>query len=200
MTTTEEENTDSGSRKRFSEADFASAKELYELGKAGIAELSDMFGISRQTLSKRFKDANVVRGSRAHEVSQAAGAAVKAVQERFAEGRAQMIEETRMEGLKALKQARLIGQKIVVETVKKGDPLSMIDDDLRALGRFNKILIDNVGKALEILKADEHVDDEDLPTLTIADLTDEDILQHHINTGALPEDATIEDLNLETDL
>lgn len=197
---TEEDKDDSGSRKRLSDADFASARELYELGKAGIAELADDFGVSRQTLSKRFKDAGVVRGSRAHELSQAQGAAVKAVQERFAEGRAQWIEETRVDGLKALKQARLIGQKIVVEAMKKNDPLSTVDDDLRALGRFNKILIDNVGKALEILRADEHVDDEDLPTLTIADLTDDDILQHHINTGALPEDATIEDLNLETDL
>lgn len=200
MTEDEDKLDDSGVRKRLSDADFASARELYELGKAGIAELADEFGVSRQTLSKRFKDVGAVKGSRAHELTQAATQAVKATVERFADSRAQWIEETRVDGLKALKQARLIGQKIVVETMKKGDPLGTVDDDLKALSRLNKILIDNLGASLNILKANEHVDDADLPTLTLEDLTDSDILNHHISTGALPEDATIEDLNLETDL
>lgn len=203
MTNEDDKTDDSGARKRFSDADFAAARELYELGKAGIAELAEDFGVSRQTLSKRLKDAGSVRGSRAHELTQAAGAAAKAVAERFTEGRAQWIEETRIEGLKSLKQVRMIGQKILVEEVRRssgtGGPTSLagVDDDLRALGRMNKILIENLGAALNILKADEHVDDDDLPTLTVADLTDTDILNHHIATGVLPEDATVEDLNSE---
>lgn len=194
--TEEDDDTTSGSKRRFTDADFETARELYELGKAGIAELALDFGVSRQTLSKRLKDAGAIKGSRAHEVGAAAGAAAKATVERFADRRAEWIEETRLQGLAALKQARLIGQKIVVDTVKAGNSLATVDDDLKALGRFNKILIDNIGKSLEVLRADEHIDEDDLPILTIEDLTDEDILNHHKSTGALDEDATIEDLNL----
>lgn len=186
-----------GVKKRLTDAEFATATELYELGKSSVAELAHDFGVSRQALSKRFKDAGIVKASRAGEVAGAAGAAVKATVERFSERRTEMIEETRMSGLAALKQARMIGQKIVIDAMRSvpPKPLGMVDDDLKALGRFNKVLIDNLDATLRILKSDEHIDEEDLPTLTIEDLTDEDILRHHISTGALDEDATIEDIN-----
>jgi DNA-binding Lrp family transcriptional regulator len=190
------------STKRMSDAEFATIRELYELGKAGIAELSDQFGFSRQTLSKRLKEAGAVKGSRAHELAAVAKAAAVATTERFAEKRAEMIEDTRMSGIPALKQARMLAQKVVLDQVKRSSSgggkidLAAIDDDLRAIGRYNKILVDNINATLGILKADEHTDDADLPTLTIEDLTDDDILRHHIGTGALPEDATVEDLNL----
>lgn len=200
----EEDKDGSGGKRRITDADFAAMKELYELGKLGVTELSDEFGVSRQAISKRFKDAGIVRGSRAHELAATAGAAVKAVTERFAESKAQWIEETRIEAVKTLKQTRLIGQRMVVDAMKgaaaagaTAGSLAGIDDDMRALGRYNKLIIDNYNAALGILKADEHVDDEDLPNLTVDDLTNEDVLEHHISTGALPEDATIDDLNLE---
>lgn len=197
--TEESRETASGSKKRLTDAEFATAVELYELGKSGIAELAEDFGVSRQTLSKRFKEAGVVKASRANEIAAAVGAVQKAQAERFADRRAELIEETRMAGLNALKQARLIGQKIVVDQMKAPAPMSGVDDDLRALGRFNKILIDNLEATLRILKADEHIDEEDLPILTIEDLTDQDILDHHKSTGALDESATLEDINLEID-
>lgn len=185
----------SGSRRRLTDAEFAAAKELYELGKAGIAELAQQYGCARQTLSRRFKDVGAIKGSRAHELAAAQGAAVKATVERFAEKRSEWIEDTRIEALRALKQARLIAQKIAIDALKKNDPLGTVDDDLRAAGRLNKIIADNFTKALEILRSDEHIDEDDLPVLTVEDLTDEDILQHHISTGALEPDATIEDIN-----
>lgn len=186
--------------KRMTESEFATARELYELGKATIAELAKEFGVSRQTLSKRFSDLGVVKGSRAHELTTASTAAQKAVLERFAEKRAEMIEETRMTGYQAYKQARMIAQKIAFDQLKKNQPLGDVDADLRAAGRLNKIIIDNVNAALALLNADEHIDEADLPVLTIEDLTAEDILNHHKSTGALDEDATIEDINLEFNL
>ncbi|PZR92262.1 MAG: hypothetical protein DI537_13830 [Stutzerimonas stutzeri] len=204
--TTQAEGSGSGSR-RLSDAEFAEAKELYELGQLGLVELADKYGVSRQALSKRLRGAGAVKSSRAHEIAAAASAAAKgaaassaaAVAERFADRRAEWIEETRLEGVNALKQARLLARKIVAEQVKKAStgiaaPMAAIDDDLKAVQRFNKILIDNIGEALRILKADEHVEEEDLPGLRIEDLTDAEILEHHKQTGALPEDATIEDM------
>lgn len=187
-------NTTVRSNTRLSDADYATCKELYELGKKGLVELADEYGVSRQTLSRRFRKDNVVKASRAHEVAKAAAQVV----ERFAEKRSEWIEETRMQGMSALKQAALLSQKLVVDQAKKmasGGHMAEIDDDLKAMGRYNKILIDNLEARLRILRADEHVDSEDLPTLSIEDLTEREILDHHIGTGALPEDATIEDLN-----
>lgn len=190
---------DAGSkRRRLTDAEFASARELYELGKQGLSELADDLGVSRQTLSRRFKDAGVVKGSRVGEVAQA----VKATVERYAARRAEWIEETRLESYKALKQVRLIGQNIVAAAVRNTPPgqspsLAPVDDDMKALGRYNKILLDNYNGVLGLLDAANYTDEEDLPVLQIEDLTSFDILQHHINTGVLPEDATIEDLNAD---
>lgn len=192
-----EQETDTGVKKRLSDADFAAARELYELGKAGIAELSREYGVSRQTFTRRFNEVGAIKGSRANEVADAAAAAAKAAAEKYSAKRAEWIEETRIDGIKSLKQARLIGQKMVVDAVKAGRALGTVDDDLKALGRFSKILVESITTTLTILNADEHIDENELPILTVEDLTKDDILEHHIKTGAMPEDATIDDLELD---
>lgn len=187
---------------RMTGADFAEARELYELGKATLGELADTYGVSRQALSKRFKAAGVVKDSRKDEIAavassaakSATGASVTATVERFTDRRADWIEETRINGFQALKQTQMIARKLVLDAVKAGNPVSSVDDDLKAMGRLNKILVDNIAASLDLLQAHEHVDEEDLPTLVIEDLTDEEILRHHIATGALPEDTTVEEM------
>lgn len=185
----------------MTDAELAEAKELYELGKANLVELSEKYGISRQALSRRLKDVGAVKNSRVGEVAAATAAAAKAAAvaaaERFADRRADWIEETRIDGVNSLKQIRLLTRKVVLDAMKAGRPVATAEDDLKALQRFNKIICDNLQNALSILRADEMVDQDSLPTLRIEDLTDEDILQHHKNTGALPEDATVADMLAE---
>lgn len=180
-------------KKRITDAEFAAARELYELGKQGISELAAELGITRQTLSRRFKDVGAVKGSRAHEVAKA----VKDAEMRFAARRADWIEEARVQGFSLLKEARLIGRKIVHDTVRNNASLETIDDDMRALARYNKMLVDNFDATMRILDANNYIDETELPILQIEDLTADRILDHHISTGVLPEDATIEDLNTE---
>ena len=189
----DEDDAGSGPKKRMSDADFAAAKEIYELGKQGIAEIAADFGVSRQTISRRFKAAGIVKGSRAGEVAQA----VKATVERFATSRAERIEETRMAGFNALKQARMISQKMFVDMVRDGKEPATRADDFKALQIYNKLMLDNINGTLGVLDAANYTDEEDLPVLQIEDLTAEDILRHHINTGVLPEDATVGDLNAD---
>jgi DNA-binding MarR family transcriptional regulator len=196
----EEKEVSASGGKRMTDSEFQTARELYELGKATIAELAKEFGVTRQALSKRFSDLGIVKASRAHELTTAAVAAEKVVLERFAEKRAELIEETRMTGFQALKQARMIAQRIAIDQLKKSAPLGDVDADLRAASRLNKIVIDNIDAALRLLNADEHIDEVDLPVLTIEDLTNQDILDHHKSTGALDDDATIEDINMELGL
>jgi transcriptional regulator with XRE-family HTH domain len=188
--------------KRMSDADFAEAKELYELGKAGLSELADQFGVSRQALSQRLKSAGAVKGSRAHEVAAAAkkavtgaaGSSAAATAERFADKRGEWIEETRITGFRQLKLARQLAQKVVQDALSAGRSIATTDDELKAVMRLNKILCDNIESTLNLLEADKHVDQNDLPSLNIEDLTNEDILKHHIGTGALPEGSTVDDM------
>ncbi|QWY82987.1 hypothetical protein [Rhizobium phage RHph_X66] len=188
--------------KRMSDADFAEAKELYELGKAGLSELADQFGVSRQALSQRLKSAGSVKGSRAHEVAAAAkkavtgaaGSSAAATAERFADKRGEWIEETRITGFRQLKLARQLAQKVVQDALSAGRSIATTDDELKAVMRLNKILCDNIESTLNLLEADKHVDENDLPSLNIEDLTNEDILKHHIGTGALPEGSTVQDM------
>ncbi|SOC90009.1 hypothetical protein SAMN05216358_0025 [Rhizobium sp. AN5] len=193
------------SGRRLTDAEFAEARELYELGKAGLVELADQYGISRQALSDRFKRAGSKKAMRAHEVAAAirkaatasTSAAATATIERFADRRSDWIEETRINGYNQLKLARGLAQKAIKDAMAAGRPIASADDDLKAVMRLNKILCDNIEHTLHLLEADKHVDQNDLPTLNIEDLTDEDILKHHIGTGALPEDATVEDMLAE---
>jgi hypothetical protein len=197
----DEEDKVSGSG-RMSSADFAEARELYELGKASLGELADTYGVSRQALSKRFKAAGAVKDSRKDEIAAVAGAAAKsasaataaAIAERFTDRRADWIEETRIQGYQALKSVKILAHKTLMDAHRSGVSVSTVDEDMKTFARLNKILVDNIAASLDLLQAHEHVDEEDLPTLIIEDLTDDEILRHHISTGALPEDTTIEEM------
>lgn len=191
------EQTSGSSSSRMSEEDYDSACDLYERGDLSISELSDKFSVSRQALYKRFKSGGIVKGSKA------TLAEVKKVVDRFADLRGDFIEETRIQGYQALRQVQLLARKTVLDQAKRAslpgstDRIGDVDDDMKTLGRLNKILVDNIAASLGVLRADDHVDSDDLPSLSIEDLTDQDVLDHHISTGALDENATIEDLNLE---
>ena len=189
----------------MTDADFAIARDRYELGTHTLVELADEFGITRQALSNRFKRNGVVKGSRSHELAEASSKGTKkaaeeaaAAAERFSDIRAEWIEDTRIQGVKSLKQVRLIAQKTLVDELRRpGGNVGAIEDQMKVLARYNKTLLDNLEGTLRILKSDEHVDEDDLPILSIEDLTDEEILEHHKMTGALPEDATVEEMLAE---
>jgi len=188
--------------RRLTDAEWAQIVESYELGIKGVVELADEFGVSRQNLSQRFKNNGIRRGSRAHEVqaavqqaavNQAAAAAARA--ETFAAKRAAWIEETRLQGYQMIRNATLIAAKLVGDTVKTNASMASIDDDLKAIRRFQLTLIEGIDARLnKILRADETVDENELPELPLVDLTAEDIVKHHQDIGALDEDTDIDAL------
>jgi hypothetical protein len=173
---------------RLTDQQWAEICDLYETDKAGVVELAKKYGVSRQNLTKRFKTEGIIRGSRVP------GASSEPDVERFADSRGRWIEEARVSGHNSLKQANMLTRKIVIDHLKAGGKMEAIDADLMAAQRYNKILVDNLAATLKLLGADDYVDEDDLPELHIEDLTQEEILQHHKNTGALEEDATIEDM------
>jgi hypothetical protein len=173
---------------RLTDQQWAEICELYETDKAGVVELAKKYGVSRQNLTKRFKTEGIIRGSRVP------GASSEPEVERFADKRGLWIETTRVNGFKSLQQANMLTRKILSDGLKSGSGLGTIDEDLIAAQRYDKILRDNLAATLKLLGADDYVDEDDLPELHIEDLTQEEILQHHKNTGALEEHATIEDM------
>ncbi|WP_276122714.1 hypothetical protein [Pararhizobium qamdonense] len=205
--------------KRLSESDYAEAKELYELGKMRLSDLGEKFDVSRQALHRRFKADGVEYGSRASEVQAAVSAGVKqavastagqqatAAIERYNDKRAEWIEETRTNGYKALKQADMLAKKIVADALKNAaaaggsstGTLASTDDDLKAVQRYQKILVENTITRLDILRANDLVDEDDLPSIHFEDLTDEDILAHHRENGLIGEgedpDAILAEIN-----
>jgi transposase-like protein len=186
---TEDEEDAAGRVTRLTDQQWAEICELYETGTSGVVELADKFGVSRQNLSKRFKTEGVIRGSRAPST-----ASSEPEIERFSDNRGRWIEEARISGHNALKQANMLTRKIVIDNLKAGRPMAAVDEDLMAAQRYNKILVDNIAAHMKLLDAENYTDEEDLPELHVEDLTQEEILQHHKNTGALEEDATIEDM------
>jgi hypothetical protein len=190
----DEESNNSGSE-RLSQEVFDRIRYEYETGQKNLGDLAEEAGVSRQGLSRRLKRAGAVKNSRIHELKKPENAPEP--DKSYSANRAKWIEETRVSGFNALKQAQIIARKTVADAVRSNQSLATIDDDLKAIQRYNKTLADNILATLNLLDADNYIDEEDLPQLLIQDLTDEEILEHHKATGALPEDATIEDLNSE---
>ncbi|MER9496395.1 hypothetical protein NKI86_32090, partial [Mesorhizobium sp. M0320] len=145
------EDEDDKKARRLTEAERAEIREKFELGQAGTVELSDKYGISRQALSKWFKKEGITKGSRAHEVQaainnsvkaavgSAAGAAAAQAIERYSEKRLEWIEETRVAAIKDLKTAKQIARKIMAEALQKSAAPASIDDDLKAIHRYQNI-------------------------------------------------------------
>src|SRR5690606_37493956 len=104
-----------------------------------------------------------------------------------------------LQGYGSLKMVQQLAQKIVADHMRSAAPgstpaMAAVEDDLKAVQRFGKILNDNLDARLRLLDADNFTAEEDLPSLVIEDVTDEEILEVFKNNGFMPEDATLEDM------
>ena len=176
-------------RRRLSAHEWVQIVDIYEMGNKGISELADEYGVTRQTISRYFQQNNIQRGSKAAQIAAqaavAASAAAAKAAERYAEKRAEWIEETRIQGYNNLKQAAALINKRIVEIYKTpgGAPAAALDD-IKTLKLYQQALIENFNFRLEgILKASDMMDETNLPTLEISDLTDEDLDEHYRAIG-----------------
>lgn len=183
--------------RRLAEKEFQTARDLYERGLRSLMEIAKDLGVSRQALSKCFKTAGVTKGSRAAELAAAGHKAAVAVAERYSDKRAGWIEETRMTAVNVLKQSLSLARYTVMENVKASKSPAVIDQDLKALARYNRIVIENVEATLRVLNADEYVDESNIPLLIVEDLANEDIPKHYKSIGSLPLEVAAEDLMAE---
>lgn len=185
--------------RRLSKEEWAELVLDYEQGTAGVVELSDKFGISRQAIAKEFKLRGTMKNSRRDEYEKAKTAAATAtvkVAERYAERRAEWIEETRLQGYTALKQANALLNRRILEVYKTpGTPAASAMEDIKTLKLYQKALIENFDFRLgRLLNADDVVNEADLPNLLIEDMTVEDVIEHFKDKDLVDDDADLDEL------
>lgn len=187
--------------RRLTSEEWREVKRLYEEGDRSIKSLSEQFKISVTGLSQRFKNNGIKRGSRRNEIEEAERkaqleAAAK-MAESYAAKRGQLIEEYRLNGINALKRVQLLAHKVVADALKASQPVSSTEDDLKAIQRYNKIVVDNLEGQKSILDPEGFTELTLFDKLEVVDLTDEDILNHRIGIGAISENATVKEMHEE---
>ena len=156
-------------------AEWAEIEELYELGRASAAELSEKYGVTPAALSKHFKKKGIVKGSRAEVVK-------KAVEEetvtktaeavaKFEEKRLERIEQAKEQAYADTTLMRNLTLKRVRDVIKPGGtPLS-----IKEIEGIARILRQVQRARYEILEIGRDDGDGELPTLPIQCMTDGDI-------------------------
>lgn len=195
----EDDDTSSGGH-RIPEDKWIEMETAYELGVTTQGDLAAKYGVSRQSISRRFKRRGITSGSKASQIAAAATAAATAVAAKraseFAEKRADMVEQTRMEGYNTIRIAGQLMTKLISDTRASSHSLATIQDDLKVLVRYQDAWIRGTRARLkDILNADALVDEATLPSLVIDDITQAEI--DKIQRGDEDSDDEVIDIDAE---
>lgn len=131
-------------KKRLTDAEYEQAKTIYELGTKSLQDIADMFGITRQSLWRRFKDDGIERGSRAHEMTEA----IEDEAAKQAEIIAKRVTETRESHYVYAESLAKMIMATIMNSRKEGRTIASADGDLAAL---NKAI-----KGLEVLRKERY--------------------------------------------
>lgn len=164
---------------RLTPAQWAEAVALWELGQVTLRDLSAKFGISEPSLSAGLKKRGAVKGSRAHEIGKAAAdAAAKAAiteAEDQAEKRKRRIVETKERHYEYADSLAKLIMKEIVDTVRAGKPVGVSLKSIQALRLAAAGLKDIRAERYAILDVDAEIDQDQLPELTIRELTQDEV-------------------------
>lgn len=168
------------SGKRLSADQRKQVCELYAAGKMKVTALAEKFGVTKSAISQLLKREGVVWASRVIEEAKAeVEAALKAPPPEkdptFAEKRQARIEQTREESYNALRLLRIKQLRALSEAERLGAPIPTLKETMNVFKRIIDSQINASRYLLEVLEANQHIDEEDLPQITIRDLSDEEI-------------------------
>lgn len=126
--------------KRLTIEQWAEAGSLYESGNYSLEDLKARFGVSKQTLCKRFKKMGIEKGSlKDHHVMRAKAVIDQGIQTE-AQEIADRVRQSRDFHWKALQVVSKQVITTIVNNEKAGRPASYIADDLKALSEAAKAL------------------------------------------------------------
>ncbi len=175
--------------KKLTAEEWAECRAMYELGIANTPELSEKFGVSKQAISKHFKDNNVIKGSKKKEhdekiavaASASAAAAAGAKINAFESTRKAKIEETKTESYAMARNIQIQIHKLVIECQRSGAAFGTIYGDLKALRLAAAGVSQTRQDRYAILNVDRDVDEASLPILPIEDLSAVEIVSFQSN-------------------
>lgn len=193
-------------KRKLTAAEWAECRSLYELGEARTPELAERFGVTKQAISKHFKENKVEFQSKKKELEEKMAAAVTAVATgkvttavaSFESTRKAKIEETKIE---AYADGRLIAQlnrKVLVDAARGGTAIGTFGADLKALRVAAATLMITQDARYKILKMDDDIDEESLPEIRIIDLSEKQLKRMREQSSEDPE-LDLPDIDLDDD-
>lgn len=166
--------------RRISEPTWKAMEALYESGTVTMADLSRTYGSSPQSMSRRFKRLGIKKGSKAEEIKEKVvekvAEAISKPASLFAEKRQERIEDTKTEHYNLNRAISVMLNKIIAESVKDKKPIDAKMGEIKALRQAAATLAITRKERWAILEVDTEIDEDNLPEITISDLTDEEIL------------------------
>lgn len=174
--------TEKEKRSAMTEAQWAEAKVLWELGDTKLEELSARYGIDKASLSRGFKRRGIMKGSRSREIAEAAAAGAiegaRSAAEEIAKERQTRIRETKEFYYKTMKALADATMGLVVKASKEGRAFSSIKGDLQAMNLAVRTLADARTNVYTVLDIEVQAPTEDeLPELRVVEMSANDIEQ-----------------------
>lgn len=198
----EESSGEKSDSKRLTPAEWAEACALYETGSAKMTEIAERFGVTISAVSQHFRKNGVVRGSKAAAVTKAVEEAVvsKAVTEAtgFEQLRRKRIEDTRTQHYSYAQALSSEIMRQIAEAKSAGRALSSVEANVRTLRTAAAALATIRQERYAILDVEGDVDEANLPTLEIVDLSDDDIAKLQLDPD--DQDLELEEIELDPEL
>ena len=162
---------------RLTPKQWAEAETLWELGDVALADLAKKFGITEQAVSQHMKKKGVQRGKRAAEHAKKVSDEVARQALEDAAVAAARIRETKEEHYKMAAGVAKLTWSEVLTAKQNNVPLATITNNLKALEVANNILARSRAERYAVLGLDKDHEPEDdkLPVLEIAELTQDEI-------------------------
>lgn len=163
-------------QKRLTPAEWEQVKLLWEYGNHTLADLSDKFGIRRDTIHRRLKEDGIEKGARAHEAAQAITSGMNDEMAKQAAENVKRIVETRNDHYRYAEVLARMTMGEIVGAKNASQAFATRDANLAALNK--------AAKTLEVLRKERWVllgldredgDPEDMDELMITELSQEQI-------------------------
>jgi hypothetical protein len=164
------------SKKPLTEAQKTEATALYRAGVATADEIATKLKVSVHTLRSYFARKGIKKGEKEKEVASKKEALVQQALALDPAILTRRIFDTKNETYRYIEMIRKLAAKTIVDCQQKGQPLGMIQNDMKALREAASTIKTCREEAFAVLgvRLDE-VEDENLPDLHITGLTDDQI-------------------------
>ncbi|MFW6855375.1 hypothetical protein ACODYM_29210 [Burkholderia gladioli] len=164
-------------KKRLTPRQWAEAEALWAAGDITLRGLIEKYGLQKSAFVRHFQKIGLKKGEKADEIRDAAQDAIKKAAEEEAALLRQRILETKEEHYKMAAGIAKLTWAEIVRAKSEGIAFGAVQGNIKAL----ELAMNALKKAREEryaclgLDKDDYVDEDELPELVIAELTDEQI-------------------------